>query len=256
MVLGLVALSGLRPWDGDEVKPHLLPPALEMGVGESAPLPSPSPVVAVADAAVAPGRAKVVRDRRGAVPREAEAPTGGALAVAPARPVADADGGAAPSPIPSPAPVVPAPEPQPAPSPELASVPAPSPDAAPEAGAPSGGGRPVTAGSPGFEEREEQCEGDEYLLTITFVDEESAGEEPAAEEPAGEELATGDAPAVRIVLQRTGADGDVDELELEGDLDDARSLVLQLSSEGACVEVLLAPSGAGDEPEPAPPIAP
>ena len=48
----------------------------------------------------------------------------------------------------------------------------------------------------------ESCEGDEYVITITFLDEESTVEE---------------AP-VDIVLQRLNEDGSTDELKLEGDL--------------------------------------
>ncbi len=40
---------------------------------------------------------------------------------------------------------------------------------------------------------------------------------------------------VEIVLQLFNEDGSVDELQLEGDLLDARSLALQLTSEGNCV---------------------
>ena len=65
----------------------------------------------------------------------------------------------------------------------------------------------------------ESCEGDEYLITITFLDEESTVEE---------------AP-VAIVLERLNEDGTTDELHLEGDLNDARSLAATLSSEGNCV---------------------
>jgi hypothetical protein len=72
----------------------------------------------------------------------------------------------------------------------------------------------------------ESCAGDEYLVTVTFLEE---------EEPIGEES------AVEIVLQRLNEDGSVDdELRLEGDLNDARSLVLKLHSEGSCVEVVIA----------------
>jgi hypothetical protein len=68
----------------------------------------------------------------------------------------------------------------------------------------------------------ESCAGDEYLITVTFLD-----EGPVAEES-----------PVEILLQRFNEDGSVDdELRLEGDLADARSLVLKLSFEGSCVEV-------------------
>ena len=79
----------------------------------------------------------------------------------------------------------------------------------------SGGGGPVP----------ESCEGDEYLVTVTFLD-----EEPVAEES-----------PVEILLQRFNEDGGVDdELTLEGALSDARGLVLKLSAEGGCVVVEIA----------------
>ena len=78
----------------------------------------------------------------------------------------------------------------------------------------------------------ESCEGDEYLVTVTFLDEEPVGEESPVE----------------ILLQRFNEDGSVDELELEGDLNDARSLVLKLSSERGCVEVeIVQPGEEGEE---------
>jgi hypothetical protein len=82
---------------------------------------------------------------------------------------------------------------------------------------PSGGGAggPVAAGGPSLE----SCEGDEYLITIELM--------PGA---AGEGEGS-----VEIVLKRFDEDGSVEELHLEGDLLDARSLALQLSSEGNCV---------------------
>jgi hypothetical protein len=67
----------------------------------------------------------------------------------------------------------------------------------------------------------DSCEGDEYVITITFLDEESAVE---------------DAP-VEIVLERLNDDGTTDELQLEGDLSDARALASALEAEGSCVTV-------------------
>ncbi len=76
----------------------------------------------------------------------------------------------------------------------------------------------------------ESCEGDEYRITVTFLDEESTVEEAPVE----------------IVLERIGADGSSDTIELEGDLEDARSLVLHLSSEGNCVRLeVVAPEEEG-----------
>jgi hypothetical protein len=65
-----------------------------------------------------------------------------------------------------------------------------------------------------------------------------------------EEVLDEEAP-VEILLQRLSEDGSVeDELTLEGDLADARRLVLKLSSEGGCVEVEIAQpdeEGEGEE---------
>jgi hypothetical protein len=92
-------------------------------------------------------------------------------------------------------------------------------------------------GEPG-EGEEEACAGDEYTLTITPL--EAEGE------------------AVTIVLEHMAADGSVETLELEGNLEDARNLVLRLSSEGGCIEVEVLPAGDLEEAEePAPvPLAP
>jgi hypothetical protein len=70
----------------------------------------------------------------------------------------------------------------------------------------------------------ESCEGDEYVITITFLDEESTVEEAPAE----------------IVLARLNEDGSTDELTLEGDLGDARALASTLEAEGNCVTVEIA----------------
>jgi hypothetical protein len=49
------------------------------------------------------------------------------------------------------------------------------------------------------------------------------------------EAAEGEEQSVEIVLTKINEDGSAEELRLEGDLLDARSLALQLSSEGNCV---------------------
>jgi hypothetical protein len=239
VVFCLIALLGLKPWEPEESVPRLEPPALEIGVGESVPLPTVSPAVAVVQAAVAPGRAALV-DSASARPQGHQGGQGGGdatPAVSVGRAVAVA-APATPSPAPGPAPPSPAPEAQPvAPAgPEVASAPVPTPT--PEPGSQGG---PVRAGTPGSPEGE-SCEGDEYVLTITFPDDEEAATGPFAE--------TSDESPVKIVLQRIAADGSVDELELEGDLGDARSLVLELTSEGACVQIVLSPpedDGAAEE---------
>lgn len=70
----------------------------------------------------------------------------------------------------------------------------------------------------------ESCEGDEYVITITFLDEESTVEEAPVE----------------IVLARLNEDGSTDELQLEGDLSDAHALASTLEAEGNCVKVEIA----------------
>jgi hypothetical protein len=210
VVLCLIALLGLKPWDPDESVPRLQHPAFEAEVGDAVALPTVGPAVAVVEAAVAPSRAALVSRP---APSEGSGREGApTLAVAPARAVAVSAGETAPAP----APVATSPEagspPVSTPAPELASAPAPSAPAAPEAKGPGG---PVSAGGPEFEGEEEECAGDEYLLTITLLEDE----------------------AVQILLEHVAADGSVETLELEGDLEDARSLVLQLGAEGGCVEV-------------------
>jgi hypothetical protein len=227
VVLGLVALIGLKPWQADSVEPHLGPLGLEMAVGDSVALPS-SPAAFVADAAVAPGRAKLLT---GSVARqEVGGQADSDLAVAPARVVAVSAGEPAPTSPSTPAPASPAPEAQPVATsaPEAVSVPATGPIAAAGEGAAGGPGGPIPSGVGGAEE---SCVGDEYVITISFV-----GEEPTSEES-----------PVEILLQRFNDDGSVDELELEGDLLDARGLVVKLSSEGNCVQVEIAPFGSGEE---------
>lgn len=80
----------------------------------------------------------------------------------------------------------------------------------------------------------ESCEGDEYVITVTFLDEESTVEEAPVE----------------IVLTRLNEDGTTDELQLEGDLGDARALASTLEGEGSCVKVEIAqPDEEGAEEE-------
>jgi hypothetical protein len=80
----------------------------------------------------------------------------------------------------------------------------------------------------------ESCEGDEYVITIAFLDEESTVEEAPVE----------------IVLMRLNEDGTTDELQLEGDLSDAHALAATLEAEGNCVTVEIAqPEGEGAEEE-------
>jgi hypothetical protein len=89
----------------------------------------------------------------------------------------------------------------------------------------TGGGSakgPVAAGGkpPVFE----SCEGDEYVIAVTFLDEESTVEEAPVE----------------IVLTKLNEDGTTDELQLEGDLSDVHALASTLEAEGNCVKVEIA----------------
>ena len=70
----------------------------------------------------------------------------------------------------------------------------------------------------------ESCEGGEYTITVTFLDEESTVEEAPVE----------------IVLERLNEDGSTDELQLEGDLSDVHALASTLEAEGSCVKVEIA----------------
>jgi hypothetical protein len=95
-------------------------------------------------------------------------------------------------------------------------------------------GGPVTSGV-GGQEPEQGCEGDEYLITVTF--EEAEGEDADYEEAEAE-----------IVVQRLEADGSATEVQLRGDLTDVRDLVATLVSEGNCVRVdVVPPEGAPAE---------
>jgi hypothetical protein len=110
--------------------------------------------------------------------------------------------------------------------------------AAVESGGQGTAGRPGTS-VVGGGEPERGCEGDEYVITVTF-------EEAEAEE-VDYELAEAD-----ILLQRLEADGSTTDLHLQGDLTDVRSLVATLVSEGNCVQVEIQPLPATDPAEEAP----
>jgi hypothetical protein len=242
VIVCTVTMLGLKPWEPSESVPRLAQPAFEARVGDGVAVPTVGPAVAVVEAAVAPGKAELV-SRPGAHPNEGEgregAPAvGPALAVAaPASEQTEGAPESAPPTESSPPAEVP---PAAAPAPEVASVPATPPTASPPAKAPGG---PVAVGTPGSpdEAGEEPGEGEE----------EPGTEEPGAEEPgagegeacAGDEYTLTIAPleaegeAVTIVLEHVAGDRSTETLELEGKLEDARNLVLQLSSEGGCVEV-------------------
>ena len=147
-----------------------------------------------------------------------------------------------------PAPVSAPPAAEPAPSPEpVVATPAPSAAQAPTAplvaSAPSGS--PGTTGRPGTSVvggggPEQGCEGDEYVITVTFEEAEAEGD---TEEAAAE---------ADILVQRLEADGSTTDLQLRGDLSDVRDLVATLVSDGNCVQVDVEPppgSGAEEAPD-------
>lgn len=220
VALALVVLWGLRPWE-DRADPHEAPLGIEMAVGGGRALPAAS-TAQVAAGVVAPAGPKVqVAQRVSGGGGSSPAPTPSAVAVAPAQAIAVAE-------VPS-SPAGPAPES--GAGEEVPSVGATTGEAPPEGtsspvatpAGPSGGssGGPVAAGG---KPETESCEGDEYVITITFLDEESTVEE---------------AP-VDIVLTRLNEDGSTDELQLEGDLSDAHALASTLEAEGNCVKVEIA----------------
>jgi hypothetical protein len=234
VLLALVVLWGLKPWEDDSDDPQLAPLGIEIAVDDGKALPLPAGLTAsVAAGRVAPAGPKLVVQSAESVGRGA-ADAGPALAVAPAQAIALAEVPSSPQ-----SPQVPAPESgagAEAPSVGATDVEAPAEGTSAPATVPvstgsgTSGGPVASGGGPA----PESCEGDEYLVTVTFLEvEEPIGEE--SEESIGEES------AVEIVLQRLNEDGSADdELRLEGDLNDARSLVLKLRLEGSCVEVVIA----------------
>ncbi len=216
VALGLIVLWGLKPWQHN-TDPHNVPLGIEAAVGGGKALPAPQAARVAAGVAVA-GPKLVVQAARPASGAAAPAPAPAPVAVAPAEPIAVA---VVPSSPGSPAPGAGAGEEAPSAGATTGEAPpegTSSPVAAPAGSGGGSAGGPVTAGvGPGFE----SCEGDEYLITITFLDEESTVEEAL----------------VAIVLERFNEDGTTDELQLEGDLGDARSLAATLSSEGNCVRL-------------------
>ena len=219
MLLVLLAAIGLGPDDSGSLGPVPNPPRIEAAVGDSVPLAAPR-VALVGQGVVASGKPQAAQPRPAASPaRATENESSGALAVAPAEAVAVAAPAPAEPNAPAPA-AQPVPAPPSEPAPALATTPGPS-------GGTGGQGGPVAAGGPSIE----SCEGDEYLITIALA--------PATEE--GEEA------SVEIVLKKFSEDGSVEELRLEGDLLDAQSLALQLTSEGNCV-LLEAAAPEGESP--------
>ncbi len=223
VALALVVLWGLRPWE-DNADPHEAPLGIEMAVTGGKALPATSTAGVAAGVAVPVGpkveAAQRVSGDAGPSPTQNQNPS--TVAVAPGQAIAVTE-------VPS------SPE---SPAPEsgggdwVPSVGATTGEAPPE-GTPSPAATPVTTGDGSSKGPVtagakppvlESCEGDEYVITITFLDEESTA--PTVEEA-----------SVEIVLKRLNEDGTTDELQLEGDLSDARALASTLEGEGNCVTI-------------------
>lgn len=225
VALALVVLWGLRPWE-DSADPHEAPLGIEMAVtgGKALPTASAARVGTGVAVPVGPGvqAAQRAAGDAGSNSGPAPSPSPTALAVVPARAVAVTE--KPPSPASS--------APESGGGEEVPSAGATTGEAPPDGTSSpvavpvgTGGGAskgPVTAGAkpPVLE----SCEGDEYVIAVTFLDQRSTVEEALAE----------------IVLKRLNDDGTTDELQLEGDLSDARALASTLEAEGNCVKVEIA----------------
>lgn len=237
MAIALFVLWGLRPWEDNSAAPREVPLGIETAVGGGKALAAPSTGRVGAGVSV-PAGSKVQAAQRasgGAGSNPSPAPNSdrspATIVVAPARAITVAE---VPSPPDGPAPESGAGEEAPSVGTTAGEVPpegTSSPVAAPVG---TGGGSakgPVTAGvTPPALER---CEGDEYVVTVTFLDEESTAEEAPVE----------------IVLTQLNEDGTTDELQLEGDLGDARALAATLEREGNCVKVEIAQPEGEEEAE-------
>lgn len=222
VALALGVLWGLRPWEDNSDAPHELPLGIEMAVGGGKALPGAS-AIGVAAGVAAPNGPQVLAAQRASGGNGGSSPTPkpSAAVVGPAQAVAVAEVPSVPT---SPAPESGAGEEVPSVGTTAGEVPSEG-TSSPVATPPStgGGSGPVTAGvkPPALE----SCEGDEYVIAVTFLDEE----------------ATVDEAPVDIVLTKLNEDGTTDELQLEGDLGDARALASTLEAEGNCVKVEVAP---------------
>jgi hypothetical protein len=237
ILLGVVALAGLRPWATSTIAPTMIPsPGISAALGEATVVArGGSPRVGTGGVAAPVSPAKVSAPVAVSVPKRRASHSQPTLAVSAGRAVRAATPGPvsappAPAPGPSPEPVV-AP-----PAPPAAQAPATPLVASAPVGSPGTAGRPGTSvvggGAP-----EQSCEGDEYVITVTF--EELEGEEVDYEEAEAD-----------ILVQRQEADGSTTDLQLRGDLTDVRDLVATLISEGNCVRVDVEPlPGAGPEEE-------
>jgi hypothetical protein len=229
IVLGVVALAGLRPWATSSIAPTLIPsPGASAALGDATVVARGGPPgVGTGGIAAPTSPAKVSAPVAVSVPKQRTSHSQPALAVSAGRAVQ----AAAPVPVSAP----PAPEPDPAPEPVVTTPapPAAQAPAAPLVASAPPSGSPGTAGRPGTSvigggEPEQSCEGDEYVITVTF--EEAEGEEVDYEEAEAD-----------ILVQRLEADGSTTDLSLKGDLTDVRDLVATLVSEGNCVQVDVEP---------------
>jgi len=226
VAIALFVLWGLRPWENNSAEPREVPLGIEaaVGGGKALPVPSTAHVGAGVEAPAGPGVQPAQRASGdvgpGPNPSPARSPSN--VAVVPARAVAVAETPSSPT---GSAPESGAGEEVPSVGTTAGEVPPegpPSPVAAPVG---TGGGSakgPVAAG--GKPPVVESCEGDEYVIAVTFLDEESTVEEAPVE----------------IVLTKLNEDGTTDELQLEGDLSDVRALASTLEAEGNCVTVEIA----------------
>jgi hypothetical protein len=234
LLLGVVALAGLRPWATTTVTPHLaVAPGLGAALGESAevaPAPASGPGGVAAPHLVHAGPA-VVAAKPVPVSGAGQGKAHPVLAVSAGSAVAQAEPNSVPN-IPSVPPPPSSPEAQP-----VAAAPAPAPVDSPvpvaaapvqvagvESPPPRG---PATAGSGTLPPPPQAaCEGDEYVVTLSFESLETAEEESGTE----------------ILVQRLASDDDESEFHLEGTLSDAHALIDLLVSEGNCVQVVEPPA--------------
>lgn len=226
LALSVLALALLRPWATDSQAPSLsVPPGFEAAVDDAVAVDSPR-TIGVAGARVAPAGSPAAI--AAAVPASPLGVAVVTLAVSPARPVGTPPAVPVSTP-PAESPAAPVTEPV-APSPGPASTPPPAAvQPVPVAGSPS----PAPSGAAGAGDPEPECGGDDYTVTIGF----------------GPGLLDESEQAVEILVQRNESDGTVSELLLEGSLDDARSLIELLRSEGNCVEVVVEPASEDGEGE-------
>jgi hypothetical protein len=234
LLLAVVALAGLRPWEDTSVAPHL---AVSPGLGTAALGDSVevAPAPAVGPGGVAAPRAAhaspvVVAAEPVPVSKRGDGGSHSVLAVSSGRALSRAAADPTP-PVSSEPPSAPPSETQP-----VAAAPAPAPVASPapvaaappqvavvESPPPRG---PGTAGGGIVPPPRVTCEGDEYIVTLSYESLETAEEELGTE----------------ILVQRLAGDDDESEFHLEGTLSDARALIDLLVSEGNCVQVVEPPA--------------